>query len=170
MTDGSHCGTTTQYRWHTQIIIKRSSGNYGKYGSPRTSLWASWMGLQILALQDQKRVGIGGFLLDKHNRRRFIFSGPSPFLSPQQTEEYALQFMLEAINHKDLQNLRAIIASDSSALVNTYSNFHYPSGTIHPISQLPTRLPYLKLVHINRGLSIKVVTKVEAIYQFVHQS
>lgn len=61
--------------------------------------------------------------------------------------------MLEAINHKDLQNLRAIIASDSSALVNTYSNFHYPSGTIHPISQLPTRLPYLKLVHINRRLN-----------------
>lgn len=81
------------------------------------------------------------------------FLRTSLFPSPQQTEEYALQFMLEAILHKALHNLKVLIAFDFSALVNTYSNCHHPPRIAHPINQLLIRLPDLKLVHINRRLN-----------------
>lgn len=96
------------------------------------------------------KAGIGGFIMDNKAQVIFIFSGPCMSISPYQSEERALQFMIENLNQKNLKDISLLISSDSSQLINAYNLFSATPLVTPSLHQSIRSFKNLKLAHLNR--------------------
>lgn len=103
--------------------------------------------------QDQDgniKAGIGGFILDRKAQVTFIFSGPCTSSNPFQTEESALEFMINSIIQKGLKDISLLIASDSSQLIKSCRLNTSSLLEVSTLVQSIRVLPNLKVAHLNR--------------------
>ena len=88
--------------------------------------------------------GMGGYILDKHNKVVFIFSGPINSTSGIDSKLEALFYLLKAFYNSEWRNTKMAVLVDSLNLVRTFT-----TSKLHLSESLRKWIQNIKLVHMD---------------------